>query len=70
LSDCIHFDINQLVQERFERGDVDLAEMASMLAEGLADSVLLAPEADQPNLLAHALSSLVGSDVSGEERGA
>jgi hypothetical protein len=58
LSDCLHCDINQLVQERFERGDVDLAEMASMLAESLADLVLLAPDGDQPNLLAHALSSL------------
>ena len=58
MSDCLHCEINQLIQERFERGETDLAEMTSMLAECLADLVLLAPDGDQPNLLAHALSSL------------
>jgi hypothetical protein len=58
VSDCLHCDINQLVQERLEGADVDLVEMASMMAESLADLVLLAPAADQPNLLAYALSSL------------
>ncbi len=57
MSDCLHCDINQLVQKRLERGDTDLAEMASMMAESLVDLVLLAPEADQPNLMAHALSA-------------
>lgn len=57
MSDYLHCDINQLVQERFERGETDLAEMTSMLAESLAHLVC-APEADQPSLLAHALSSL------------
>jgi hypothetical protein len=45
------------VQERFERGDTDLVEMASMLVESLADLVLLAPESDRSNLMAHALST-------------
>jgi hypothetical protein len=57
MSDCLHCDINQLVQERFERGDTDLAEMASMMVESLADLVLLAPESDRSNLMAHALSA-------------
>jgi hypothetical protein len=58
MSDCLHCDINQLVQERLERGDTDLVEMASMMAESLADLILLAPESDRSNLMAHALSAL------------
>ncbi len=57
MSDCLHCDINQFVQERFERGDTDLAEMASMMVESLADLVLLAPESDRSNLMARALSA-------------
>jgi len=56
MSDCLHCDINQLVQQRLERGDTDLAEIASMMVESLADLILLAPENEQPNLIAHALS--------------
>ncbi len=56
MSDCLHCDINQLVQQRLERGDTDLAEMASMMVESLADLVLLAPENEQPNLMAYVLS--------------
>ena len=57
MSDCLHCEINQLVQERFERGNTDLVEMASMIAEGLADLILLAPESDRSNMMAHALSA-------------
>jgi hypothetical protein len=57
MSDCLHCEINQLVQERFERGDTDLAEMAPMMVESLADLILLAPESDQSNLMVHALST-------------
>ena len=57
MSDCLHCDINELVQQRFESGETDVVEMASMLVESLADLVLLAPEGDQPNLMAHAISA-------------
>ena len=57
MSDCLHCDINQLVQQRLEGGDTDLGEVASMLVESLADLILLAPEDDQANLIAHALSA-------------
>ena len=56
MSDCLHCDINQLVQERIARGDTDVAEMASMMVESLADLILLAPEGEQPNLMAYVLS--------------
>ena len=58
MSDCLHCEINQLVQDRFERGDTDLVEMASMITESLADLILLAPESDRSNLMAHALSAI------------
>jgi hypothetical protein len=57
MSDCLHCEINQLVQERFERGETDLVEMASMIVESLADLILLTPESDRSNLMAHALSA-------------
>jgi ABC-type branched-subunit amino acid transport system substrate-binding protein len=57
MSDCLHCEINHLVQERFDRGNTDLAEMASMISESLADLILLAPESDRSNLMAHALSA-------------
>ena len=58
MSDCLHCEINQLVQERFERGNTDLVEMASIISESLADLILLAPESDRSNLMAHALSAI------------
>jgi hypothetical protein len=66
MSDCLHCEINQLVQDRFERGDTDLVEMASMITESLADLILLAPESDRSNLMAHALSAF-GQIVLGKE---
>ena len=58
MSDCLHCDINQLVREHVEGGTNDLVEIASMMAESVADLVLLAPEADRANLLAHVISAV------------
>jgi len=58
MSDCLHCDINELVRQHVEQGANDLGEIAAMMAESLADLVLLAPEADRANLLAHAVSAL------------
>jgi hypothetical protein len=71
MSDCLHCDINQLVQQRLERGDTDLGEVASMLVESLADLILLAPEDERPNLMAYALSGFgqVFLEKSGEMEG-
>src|SRR3954471_770567 len=41
-----------------EGGTNDLAEIASMMGESVADLVLLAPEEDRANLLAHTVSAL------------
>ena len=58
MSDCLHCDINDLVQARIEGGKGDLVEIASMMAESLADLILLAPEEDRANLIAHVVSAL------------
>ena len=58
MSDCLHCDINELVQKHVEGGTNDLVEIASMMAESVADLVLLAPEADRANLLAHVIGTL------------
>ena len=58
MSDCLHCDINDLVREHVEGGTNDLVEIASMMAESMADLVLLAPEEDRANLLAHTVSTL------------
>ena len=58
MSDCLHCDINELVRQHVERGTNDLGEIASMMAESLADLVLPAPEEDRANLLAHTVSTL------------
>ena len=58
MSDCLPCDINQLVREHVERGTDDLVEIASMMAESVADLVLLAPEEDHANLLAHVISTV------------
>ena len=58
MSDCLHCDINELVQKHVEGGNNDLVEIASMMAESVADLVLLAPEADRATLLAHVTSTL------------
>jgi hypothetical protein len=56
MSDCLHCDINQLVRERLERGDADLAELTSMIVESLAELILLAPENEQAKVMADALA--------------
>jgi hypothetical protein len=58
MSECLHCAINELVQEHIERGNADLAEVASLIAESLADLVLHAPDGDQTNLLAHAIAAV------------
>jgi hypothetical protein len=55
-SDCLHCEINELVRERIEGRTADLADLAAMVAESLADLVLLAPKESQGKLVADALA--------------
>ena len=57
MSECLHCEINELVQQRVSGGDADFGEVAAMMVESLADFILLAPEASQPALMAHALAA-------------
>ena len=47
MSDCLHCDINDLVEKQLEREDADLADL-----------ILLAPPADQSKLMADVLANL------------
>src|SRR6266545_4684350 len=59
MSDCLHCDINDLVQTYIEQNQtVDVAEVAAKIAESLADLILSSAESDQPKLLAHAMAAL------------
>ncbi len=58
MSDCLHCDINELVEKQLEREGADLADMAARVAESLVDLILLAPSGDQAKLMADALSNL------------
>src|SRR5258708_1098936 len=59
MSDCLHCDINDLVEKQLERDDADLGDLAARLTESLADLILLAPPPDQSNLMADVLANLV-----------
>jgi hypothetical protein len=55
-NECLHCEINDLVQERLEGRAADLGDLAAMVAESLADLILLARKEDQPALMADALA--------------
>lgn len=58
MSDCLHCDINELVDKQLEREGANLAELAALMVESLADLIVLAPPAEQSKLLAEALANL------------
>jgi hypothetical protein len=59
MSDCLHCDINELVQTYLEQNQaVDVADVAAKMAESLADLILSSAESDQPKLLAHTIAAL------------
>jgi hypothetical protein len=57
MSDCLHCDINKLVQDHIDRGGVDIGEIAAKVTESLADLILLAPEDEQAKLMADVIAS-------------
>ncbi len=58
MSDCLHCDINDLVQKRLESKDANLADMAASMTESLVDLILLVPAADQATLMAEVVGNL------------
>ena len=58
MSDCLHCDINELIDKQMEQADANLAELAAKLTESLADLILLAPPTEQSALMADILANL------------
>jgi hypothetical protein len=58
MSDCLHCDINDLVEKRLESESADLGDLAARVTESLVDLILLAPPADQTKFMADVLSNL------------
>ena len=58
MSDCLHCDINELVQKHLEPADADLGELLARMAESLVDTILLAPENERANLMAEVVAAL------------
>ena len=54
--ECLHCEINDLVQDRLQRGETDYTKLTSMMVESLADLIVLAPESDHARLMADALA--------------
>ncbi len=55
-SDCLHCEINELVQQRIEGGSTNLADLAAMVVESLVELILLAPDGEQSQLMADVLA--------------
>jgi hypothetical protein len=60
MSDCLHCDIHEMLESHLQGEQADLGEIASRVTEVLADSILLAPPADQAMLLAAVVANLGG----------
>jgi hypothetical protein len=74
MSDCLHCDINDLVQQHIERAGpetVDVLEIAAKMSESLADLILSAvPAADHAKLLAQTIAYLGEAILEKSEAGA
>jgi hypothetical protein len=56
---CLHCEINDVVQEHIERQEkVDIVDLAARMAESLVELILLAPEEEQGKLLAATIAHL------------
>jgi hypothetical protein len=72
MSDCLHCDINDLVQEYIEKSGpqtVDVTEIAAKMAESLADLILSTVPADQTKLLAQTIAYLGDAVLQRSEAG-
>jgi hypothetical protein len=58
MSDCLHCDIHDLLEQRLQEDDPDLAEIAAKVTEVLADLILTAPADDQTKLMADIVANL------------
>ena len=74
MSDCLHCDINELVQQHIERSapeTVDVVEIAAKMTESLADLILSSvPPADHARFLAQTIAYLGEAILQKSEDGA
>lgn len=58
MSECLHCDINELIDKELANADADLSDVAAKVAEALADTILVAAPQDQAMLMADVISIL------------
>ena len=56
MSDCLHCQINDLVEQQIAGGENDPLALASKIAESLADLILSVPQSEQALMIAEVLS--------------
>jgi hypothetical protein len=57
MSECIHCEIHDLLENHLQSEEANLAEIASKVTEVLADLVLMAPPAERGMLIADVLAN-------------
>ena len=58
-TECLHCEINEIVQRHIERDDpVNLPDLVARVGESLVELILLGPEEQWGNLLAEAISNI------------
>ena len=60
MSDSVHCDIHELLENRLQNQEANLAEIAAKVTEVLADLILIAPPDEQSTLMADMLANLGG----------
>ena len=68
MSDCLHCQINDLVEQQIAGGENDPLALASKIAESLADLILSVPQSEQALMIAEVLRQF--GDVMLEKGGA
>lgn len=58
MSECLHCEINELLESRLQGQEDNLAEIAAKITEVLADIILTAPLDEQSMLMADILANL------------
>ena len=58
MSDCLHCDIHEMLEEHLQSEQADLPAIADKVTEVLADLILMAPPAEQTLLMAHVVSNI------------
>lgn len=58
MSECIHCDIHDLLENHLEADDANIADVASKVTEVLADLILMVPAADRSMLMADIIANL------------